>query len=245
MRRHRRGGRDGKAQETRRAFPGDSLLLPGPAGDSKFEQRRLPRPRAKRSGPPLASSPGRTKGPAHPAPDAGIPNIAKPVPTSPRLPTALDLPKSHAPPTPAPPGRTHRMEVCGATAGTASNNRCMQRTVVRKHRQRLGQPAPCFEATTAMAHQAKHSTSASRQRRVGRTAMADGADRRWHAWTAAEEASAGASTAGSQLSPQVSGPRPSCARGAGGGASCAHARGSAPSQSRSGRGLGNHQGLGV
>lgn len=100
--------------------------------------------------------------------------------------------------------------------GTASNNRCMQRTVVRKHRQRLGQPAPCFEATTAMAHQAKHSTNASRQRRVGRTAMADGANRRWHAWTAAEEASAGASTAGSQLSPQVPGPSPSCAREAGG-----------------------------
>lgn len=55
LRRNRRGGQAGKAQETRRAFPGDSLLLPGPAGDSEFEQRRLPRPRAKRSGPPLAS----------------------------------------------------------------------------------------------------------------------------------------------------------------------------------------------
>jgi hypothetical protein len=55
LRRHRREGQAGRARETRGAFPGDSLLLPGPAGDSEFEQRRLPRPRAKRSGPPLAS----------------------------------------------------------------------------------------------------------------------------------------------------------------------------------------------
>lgn len=55
LRRHWREGQAGRAQETRGAFPGDSLPLPGPAGDSEFEQRRLPRPRAKRPGPPLAS----------------------------------------------------------------------------------------------------------------------------------------------------------------------------------------------
>lgn len=102
----------------------------------------------------------RPRTPCSPAPDAGIPRFAKPKPLSPRLLTAPDHPESHVPRTPATPCRTHRMEVCGATAGTASSNRCMQRTVVRKHRQRLGQPAPGFEATTAIVPQAKQSTSA-------------------------------------------------------------------------------------
>lgn len=36
---------------------------------------------------------------------------------------------------------TYRMVVCGETAGTVSRFRCIHLTVVRKHRQRLGQPA--------------------------------------------------------------------------------------------------------
>lgn len=181
MRRHRKGGLAGRAQETRGVFPGDSLPFPGPAGDSEFEQRRLPRPRAQCSGPPPASQPGRTKAQHTLHRTPGYPTSPNQYPGPQSYPRPSLPPESHAPWTPASLSLTHRMEVCGATAGTASSNRCMQRTVVRKHRQRLGQPAPGFEATTAIAPQAKHIKSASRQRRVGRTAMADDADRRWHA----------------------------------------------------------------
>lgn len=77
---------------------------------------------------------------------------------------------------PAPaPRRTHRIEVCGATAGTASSSRCMQRTVVRKHRQRLGHPLLGLGATSASAPQHEHRASASRQGRAARTAMTHGA----------------------------------------------------------------------
>lgn len=55
---------------------------------------------------------------------------------------------------------TYRMVVCGDTAGTVSRFRCIHLTVVRKHKQRLGQaranrgppPASNNRATTASRH---------------------------------------------------------------------------------------------
>lgn len=78
-------------------------------------------------------------------PTAELPSLSSPSPTrkspsggkqraAPRM-----TPVSAAPFSPAPRAApTYRMVVCGATAGTLSSMRCMQRTVVRKQRQRLG-----------------------------------------------------------------------------------------------------------
>ena len=124
---------------------------------------------------PLRTIPGRPARPDSRSPAPGAPRPAtRPGPRPPGAPRF----SGPCPRRPA-PRRTHRIEVCGATAGTASSNRCMQRTVVRKHRQRLGHPLLGLGATSASAPQHEHRTSASRQGRAARTAMTHGVRGAW------------------------------------------------------------------
>jgi hypothetical protein len=68
------------------AVPGSSQLFPRRAGDPDSEQRRLPRPRAPRSGPPLATKARRAP---HPPPDLPLVrtyDLPAPRPQAPRAP---------------------------------------------------------------------------------------------------------------------------------------------------------------
>lgn len=103
MRRHRRGGQAGRAQETRGAFPGDSQLLPGPVGIPSLNK---------------GGSPGRALSalvrPWRPSQDGqkaqhtlrrtpGYPTPPNQYPRSPGYPRPSIPLESHAPRTPASP----------------------------------------------------------------------------------------------------------------------------------------------
>lgn len=178
--------------------------------------------RALLPGPPSAPGRGRTKARGPPPgprrrilPDVPLPTFAP----APRGPQTLCTPTPSAP-------HTHRMEVCSATAGTASSSRCMQRTVLRKHRQRLGHPAPGFWATAVSTPQPQHSTSASRQGRAERTAMTTARTDagRTHRSRRARRVLHQLRTAPAR--PPGRGPRPSCAGG--GGPPAVHMRAASP-----------------
>ena len=168
----REGGKGERRTAASRTGPGGAAGLPPPAPNNFPVQRgfRAPNKGGSRGGARCAQV-------RPPCPGQGGQRPRRTIlPPGPRTP-ARDPPARLAPRGPA-PRRTHRMDVCGATAGTASSSKCMQRTVVRKHRQRLGHPLPGFWATTASTPQQQHITSASRQGRAGRagcTAMAHGA----------------------------------------------------------------------
>lgn len=133
------GGGGGARKGGQRAGPGRAGL-PGSSTASRAAGTPGPNKggsggRAPRPGPPSAPNTRLCLRGLH-APPAEIADRLSSRPPRPRPPAPA--------PRPRPPARlrTHRMEVCGATAGTASSSRCMQRTVLRKHRQRLGHPAP-------------------------------------------------------------------------------------------------------
>lgn len=103
---------------------------PSPAPQSPAEPgaaRAEPRPRIQ---PPPSSPDRRQRAEAPPPPKVPPPPQVSPPPP---LPSLRPSPCR----SPSPPA-THRMVVWGETAGTLSTIRCMQRTVVRKQRQRLG-----------------------------------------------------------------------------------------------------------